>query len=106
MNAFHRLTTQFSSMEIEEQDLALLLLTSLSRPYDCLVPILLVGKETLKLEEVTIVLLNLLFLAFSFFPPLFFTTILQFKNVCAEQALQVFTNHFNLRIYLVTKECF
>lgn len=43
-------------MEIEEQDLALLLLTSLSRSYDCLVTILLVGKETLKLEEVTIVL--------------------------------------------------
>ena len=58
MNAFHRLSTQFSSMDakIEEQDLALLLLTSHSPSYDCLVTIMLVGKETLKLEEVTIFL--------------------------------------------------
>ena len=56
LNVFSRLTTQLLilSMEtkIDEEDQALLLLTSLPPSYDTLVTTLLVGKEILKLEDV------------------------------------------------------
>ena len=44
-------------MKFEEEDMALILLNSLSESYDNLVTTLMWGKETLKLEEITSVLL-------------------------------------------------
>ena len=57
IDTLNRLTTKFSSIEakIEKEDQALLLLTSLPPLYDTLVTILLIGKDVLKLEDVTII---------------------------------------------------
>lgn len=58
---FNRLTTQLSSLDtkIEVKDQALLLLTSLPPLYDTLVITLLVSKMTLKLEDVTTIMLKI-----------------------------------------------
>ncbi|KAK8935199.1 hypothetical protein KSP39_PZI013173 [Platanthera zijinensis] len=54
MNVFNKLVSQLRSMDVkvEEEDQALLLLSSLPRSFDHLVTTILYGKDTLKMEEV------------------------------------------------------
>ncbi|KAK8944625.1 hypothetical protein KSP39_PZI007680 [Platanthera zijinensis] len=60
MNAFNKLISQLRSMDVkvEEEDQALLLLSSLPKSYDHLVTTILYGKDTLKMEEVMATLLS------------------------------------------------
>ncbi|KAK8936753.1 hypothetical protein KSP39_PZI011993 [Platanthera zijinensis] len=60
MNMFNKLVSQLRSMDVkvEEEDQALLLLSSLPRPFDHLVTTILYGKDTLKMEEVVTMLLS------------------------------------------------
>lgn len=62
LNVFNRLTTQLLILgmetKIDEEDQAVLLLTSLPPSYGTLVTTLLVGEETLKLEDVKTILLE------------------------------------------------
>ncbi|KAK8921738.1 hypothetical protein KSP39_PZI020142 [Platanthera zijinensis] len=60
MNAFNKLISQLRSMDVkvEEEDQALLLLSSLPKSYDHLVTTILYGKDTLKMKEVMTTLLS------------------------------------------------
>ncbi|KAK8951459.1 hypothetical protein KSP39_PZI004612 [Platanthera zijinensis] len=60
MNAFNKLISQLRSMDVkvEEEDQALILLSSLPKSYDHLVTTILYGKDTLKMEEVMTTLLS------------------------------------------------
>lgn len=62
LNVFNRLTTQLLILgmetKIDEEDQAVLLLTSLPPSYGTLVTTLLAGEETLKLEDVKTILLE------------------------------------------------
>jgi len=59
LNEFNKITTEFTSLEveIEEEDKALLLLPSLPSSFDNIVTTLLFIKETLRLDEVVAALL-------------------------------------------------
>ncbi|KAK8926344.1 hypothetical protein KSP39_PZI018272 [Platanthera zijinensis] len=60
LNVFNKLVSQLRSMDVkvEEEDQALLLLSSLPRSFDHLVTTILYGKDTLKMEEVVTMLLS------------------------------------------------
>ena len=60
MNVFNKLISPLRSMEVkvDEEDQALLLLSSLPKSYDHLVTTILYGKDTLKMEEVKTTLLS------------------------------------------------
>ena len=60
LNAFNMLMTQLSNfgLNLEEEDKAILLLVSLPTFFNHLVTMLMYGKETLELEEVTSALLS------------------------------------------------
>ncbi len=60
LNVFNKLITQLASVsvKVDNEDKALLLLTSLPQSYKSLVTALIIGKETLKVKEVTIVILD------------------------------------------------
>ncbi|KAK8966007.1 hypothetical protein KSP40_PGU019629 [Platanthera guangdongensis] len=60
MNVFNKLVSQLRSMDVkvEEEDRALLLLSSLPRSFDHLVTTMLYGKDTLKMEEMVTLLLS------------------------------------------------
>lgn len=60
MNKFNKCITQLLSVEIEidEEDQAIILLASLPKSYETLVTTLLVGKQTLTVDEVTTAILE------------------------------------------------
>lgn len=60
INTFKKLITRFHNVEIkvEEEDQALLLLSSLPESYDNLVTTILYGKDMLKMEEVKVTLVS------------------------------------------------
>ncbi|KAL6199900.1 hypothetical protein ACLB2K_029682 [Fragaria x ananassa] len=60
MNVFSRLIVQLANVDvkIEEEDQALLLLTSLPDSYENIITTILYGKDTLKMEEVESTLLS------------------------------------------------
>ena len=60
LNQFNKIITQLSSVEVKivDEDKAILLLASLSSTFDTLVTTLLVGKDTLRVDEVKLALLE------------------------------------------------